>query len=555
MRLCFGWGGGLHEGQEWGWDGIDQRATLGGAMYNGPSFADGWTPQRKTFLEIFLHLFPLEFLMNVIVEGTSSALVGVNSARTTIGEMLRYVGMWLLMSCYMKSPDYFWRSAPRTTTTPDDDEDEENDTPSFTFNRYMSRRRFVAITSALRFTSSTPPTFRDKFWEVREMIAVWNEHMAKIFLAAWVVCLDESMSIWHNRWTCPGWVFCPRKPHPFGNEYHTACCGLSGILFSMELVEGKDHPPQIQERWSELGRTTGLLMRMLSTYFTTGRYVVLDSGFCVLRALIELKKVGLFACAVIKKRRYWPAMVPGGEMTEAFNDANIGASMAISGVLDGVKYFLWGLKEPSYVMKMMATGGPLIANETCKDQRRRFNEGGVEVSRTFQFPLPYDWHYRFRHAVDDHNNVRHSLPLVEGTIITTRWEMRVFSFLLAVSEVNAFLTYRFFCKPDIMPTLQEFRHKVAWQLIKNRWIMEQDAGEQQEACAIHQLMKAPPHATKFARGRWNCTAKLRYQNYPCTVKNCGEPPKRCKTYCSCHPGKWICQYCHAAHVLSELKRD
>ncbi len=76
-------------------------------------------------------------------------------------------------------------------------------------------------------------------------------------------------------------------------------------------------------------------------------------------------------------------MVPGDEMTEAFGDANVGALMAISGVLDGVKYFLWGLKEPSYVMKMMATGGPLIANETCKDQQRRFNEGGVEVSRTF----------------------------------------------------------------------------------------------------------------------------------------------------------------------------
>ena len=112
--------------------------------------------------------------------------------------MLRYVGMWLLMSCYMKSPDYFWQSAPLTRTTLEDDEDEENDTPSFTFNRYMSRRRFVAITSALRFTSLNPPTFRDKFWEVREMIGAWNEHMATIFLAAWVVCLDESMSIWHN---------------------------------------------------------------------------------------------------------------------------------------------------------------------------------------------------------------------------------------------------------------------------------------------------------------------------------------------------------------------
>ncbi len=76
---------------------------------------------------------------------------------------------------------------------------------------------------------------------------------------------------------------------------------MLGIMFSMEMVEGKDHPPQLSEKWSELGKTTGLLLWMLSSYFATGRYVILDSGFCVLQALIELKKVGLFACAVIKK--------------------------------------------------------------------------------------------------------------------------------------------------------------------------------------------------------------------------------------------------------------
>ncbi len=161
------------------------------------------------------------------------------------------------------------------------------------------------------------------------MICTWNKHMAKIFLAAWVVCLDELMSIWHNQWTCPGWVFCPCKPHPFGNKYHTACCELSGIMFLLELAEGNDRPHQIPEGWSKLGRTPGLLMRMLLLYFTMGRYVVLDSGFCILRALIELKKVGLFACVVIKKRRYWPAIVPGDKMSQAFNDANIGLSMAI----------------------------------------------------------------------------------------------------------------------------------------------------------------------------------------------------------------------------------
>jgi hypothetical protein len=69
-------------------------------------------------------------------------------------------------------------------------------------------------------------------------------------------------------------------------------------MFLMEMVNGKDHLPEVVEKWSELGRTTKLLMRMLH-YFTLRRYVILDSWFCVLKALIELKKVSLFACTVI----------------------------------------------------------------------------------------------------------------------------------------------------------------------------------------------------------------------------------------------------------------
>ena len=91
-----------------------------------------------------------------MVEATNNALLAVKAVRTTFGELLRYIGMMLLMSCYMKSPDYFWRTAVRTG---DCSEDEENDMPSFTFNRYMSRRRYAAITSALRFTIKPPPTF------------------------------------------------------------------------------------------------------------------------------------------------------------------------------------------------------------------------------------------------------------------------------------------------------------------------------------------------------------------------------------------------------------
>ena len=53
-------------------------------------------------------------------------------------------------------------------------------------------------------------------------------------------------------------------------------------------------------------------------------------------------------------------------------------------------------------------------------------------------------------------------------------EMCVFSFVLAVTEVNEFLAYRFFCRPDPVPTLQQFQHKLAWELIKNKWLAKED---------------------------------------------------------------------------------
>ena len=237
--LCLGWGEGLNDGQEWGWDGIGQRAGLLGGDVQPANVCKLLEPPRKSFVDIFLHLFPVQFVKTVMVEAMSRVLMSDNLVRTTIREMLRYIGMWLLISCYMKPPEDFWRPVTRMTMVArDDSEDEENNTPSFTINRYMPRRRFLAITLGLRFTVSTPLTFREKFWEIQDLIASWNSLMKDVFSTAWVVCLDESMLIWHSRWTCLGWVFCLHKPHLFGNEYHTACCGLR--IVGCHVLDGDD---------------------------------------------------------------------------------------------------------------------------------------------------------------------------------------------------------------------------------------------------------------------------------------------------------------------------
>ena len=64
--------------------------------------------------------------------------------------------------------------------------------------------------------------------------------MSDVFLSGWVSCLEESMSICKSGWTCKGFIFVPRNPHPVRNEYHTIAYGLCGILFGTEVVVGKE---------------------------------------------------------------------------------------------------------------------------------------------------------------------------------------------------------------------------------------------------------------------------------------------------------------------------
>jgi hypothetical protein len=185
--------------------------------------------------------------------------------------------------------------------------DEYSEAP-FRLSHYMSRRRFGRIPHVLRFPRSNPPAYIGHFWEVQELIVAWNENMAKKFIPGWVSCLDESMSPWINKYTCPGHMFVPRKPWPLGNEYHSICCCTSGVMYAVELVESKDRPKEMDKsKYSGVTKkltTTSLLLRLRESIFHIGMVVMLDSGFCVLRALIELKKRGVFASALIKKRKY-----------------------------------------------------------------------------------------------------------------------------------------------------------------------------------------------------------------------------------------------------------
>ena len=198
------------------------------------------------------------------------------------------------------------------------------------------------------------------------------------------------------------------------------------------MVEGKDRPPEetpdrIEKKY---GKTVGLLMSMCKNLYSTGKVVILDSGFCVLQGIIELRKKGVFAGALIKKRKYWPKYIDGDAIDKHFVDKEVGETDSRAGVLDGVPFDIFCLKEPEYVMKIMATYSGLTELDKQKESVRKYVglDGSNKTSR-FKYCEPFANHYIYRHSVDDHNNNRHGVPSIEGTWVTHRWVNIVFAFL------------------------------------------------------------------------------------------------------------------------------
>ncbi len=75
----------LIDGQSWGYNGINKRATLV-PVNQEPSFQGGWNPGKKFLLQVLKKMVPYKFYMNLILKQTSSCLVGQHLPPLTEGE-------------------------------------------------------------------------------------------------------------------------------------------------------------------------------------------------------------------------------------------------------------------------------------------------------------------------------------------------------------------------------------------------------------------------------------------------------------------------------------
>jgi hypothetical protein len=80
------------------------------------------------------------------------------------------------------------------------------------------------------------------------------------------------MNTWLNKF-CPGFMTLPRKPHPFGNEYHSITDGNGRklITWRIKIVKGKDRLKKANGTWafpSKYERTWLAMLANVSVGYT-----------------------------------------------------------------------------------------------------------------------------------------------------------------------------------------------------------------------------------------------------------------------------------------------
>ena len=162
----------------------------------------------------------------------------------------------------------------------------------------------------------------------------------------------------------------------------------------------------------------------------------------------------------------------------------------------------------------------------------------------------------YRHQVDDHNNLCHSPISLEDSVCTKDWKIRVFTFIIAIVEVNGRLAWSRFGEKPTITQIEEFRRLLAKERLD--FSFQARGRRRRPDDYLCRSVCCEETAPKFA-GHWTGTEWTRlntmYAQHVCKTFNCN---KRVRTYCRCKVGFWMCSVCIGIHIASrdnDIERD
>ena len=346
-----------------------------------------------------------------------------------------------------------------------------------------------------------------------------------------------------------------------GNLLHCGADALTRILYILELQEGKDRPSHLPvEKYANLfpdGSKCGpLMMRLCEPLFGSGSVVIHDAGFANIPALIQLKKKGVFASCLLKKKRYWPKYSNGAANEAHMRNAPLGAIDALQGKFGGEEFAVYLMKDSKYTLQLASTYGKNL--RAGPDKRRRHET--TNQLHTFKYSDTIADYYRGRHAADDHNHLRQGIASIEDGWQTKKYHQRMFAVALGMCETNSKLAHDFFKGVPAARKLTSVQWRAAIvadllrlyppPIVAAQVSRQRHSADLALALAGHELV-TKPHYTGEHVGRGPNTVegfrkvRKQYQQMACHGVRC---TAMTRMYCTCDKAIPLCHTCYALHL-------
>jgi len=329
-------------------------------------------------------------------------------------------------------------------------------------------------------------------------------------------------------------------------------------------MEGKDRPPwkpseEFEDRFNTnaINKTKvgGLIMRMAKPLFNRKCIVVHDSGFSCVTAMKELLKEGVHSSMLFKKKRYFPRFTDGAANAAFLEQQEFLVPFYKRMRFEDMDWQINMYRDTAHLTQLGSTYGTGVLSGR---QRYRFHPTtGAKIS--FQHVDAVDDYFFARSAVDEHNRMRQGGLSFEQGWQTKKWHIRVFAFLVGMSETNAKNAAAFFRdRPQGRSvSLLDFRLSVAQHILdihaaQKRAPARKAFREQRALLGEHRLLTIPVGCGRYTGKRdrehvdgfKKLSASRTAHKYQCQLCKCG---KQIRTYCLCSPGQPVCIECYAEH--------
>jgi hypothetical protein len=360
----------------------------------------------------------------------------------------------------------------------------------------MSRHRFEVLESAMQFCNADSS---DRWWPIRQLLTLFNEHMKGVFVAGKWVTIDESGFWWlgkDGQWHHDGMPHVTkiiRKPRSVMAELKSLADAITGIMIALELQEGKDAmktkefacPPESYPHHVALD----LRLTKVAGLHGSGRVLVGDSYFSSVTALQRLHEHGLFFWGIVKtasalypmrvlKQKSEELDAPNRRQNRGRHNTFV-SEYDVAGQPHKMAAIAWHDLKTKYLITNVGNtlpGPPLVRKRCVLEAPADAAQAALCTTREVQFDIPQPSAVAegFKHfsAIDMHNDYRQGILKIEEYYKTHSWYKRMAASLEGMCLVNAYLAYKFDTElrrgdPEDYFT---FCHRVAFQLVHNPYL-------------------------------------------------------------------------------------